>query len=482
MAVIFKKLVRGLWKNKGDTPTITRQYSHLTSEEGCKNFQVKLRQSSVDTSKYYSYTPSLSVSNKILFGVDGVSAYDFNNYARMPFKQPNSVVYHGRSKNINCQLTQPLDNSDKMFSADASKYSSGSGIFYSNQQPPISISNCTWEGLSVADKNSIPALLQVDKSTKEKAAGTLMVKSFKFLSAVSGRSISINQQGITDGSTVYRFDPDNDATRIKYIYVISQAPGGNGGISYGGAVTISSGSGGGAGGYSIDLIRIPDNGTISIYIPKVPPINRGYEGHDDHKPTEYFIKITHSDGTVLREIECGGWGRKSYLTRAGWWDFIGSMHYKVAGGFGGKVIQNSSHPLNITGKIQNIKNVTGADGAINAFITNIGSGEEPIYVNVVSGASQEIIINNNTVDTISSDGKITIPSVPGITSHWDSVFNEHIPGGGGSSPLGRGGDFQPLHNGYSGDGPGAGGGGGAKHVLTEHFGGAGREAAIYIGF
>ena len=473
MAIVFKKLARGSWKNR-ETPLINNQYSHLTSEEGCKNFQAKLRQSSVDSSKYYSYESALSVANKISFGVNGTAAYDFHDYAKMPFKQANTVTYHGRQRDINCQLTPVLDNNDKIFSPFASKYSSLTGIFYSNQQPPISIQNCSWEGISVADKNCIPALLQVDQSTKEKSAGMIMVKSFKLLSAAEDRTITIDQQKITDGSDSYRFDPDNDSTRIKFIYIISQAPGGNGGKAYNSQPRTSSGSGGGAGGYSIDLVRIPDSGSLSIWIPATP--QKSNESIlDDYMPS--YIRITHSDGTILREVKCGGWGKSAYVHRAGWWDALGSFYRYPDGGKGGYVVEDSAYPLNINNGqtfIQNIIKVTGAKGA-SASDRDTSSS---------SGASPEIIINDTKIDTVASDGKITIPSVPGITQHWPSIFNnDKLPGAGASSSLGRGGDFVAHEDGLSGDGPGAGGGGGSKsNDYIARKGGAGCGAAIYIGF
>ena len=106
--------------------------------------------------------------------------------------------------------------------------------------------------------------------------------------------------------------------------------------------------------------------------------------------------------------------------------------------------------------------------------------QDIIYKKTVSGASQKINLSSAMLDT---DTGVYIPSFPGVVSHWDSdLFDGRIPGAGGSSQFGRGGDFLELSDGLSPDGPGGGGGGGAKHMYTWHHGGPGGSAYIGIGY
>ena len=472
--VMFNTLVRGTWKNK-TTPTINSKYKgdyQNPSGNTYSVFQAHKRDSSIDPSQHYDYHRAIDYQNKIVFGYNLVLLRDFYNYARMPFKQSDYVTYYGHNNNLKLSLTVPRDNADKAFSKYASKFSNRYGIFYAyTNTSGTKLSDLIWTGISVANKDSIPTLKQFDTSTMLNTAGNIMTTSFQFLSDSEDKYIRIYSNRIRDitGGVTYWFDSEDHNAILNYIYIVSQAPGGNGGRSRYNWFW-RGGSGGGAGGWSLDLVGIPKNSYIEVLIPAAPQktSERVYD-----KRRAPSVKIWRST-SLIREITGGEYGQTP------------PRDTTVPGGEGGYVVKPYDRGLSESPVIKNIANASGGDGARNRYKDENGNL-------IVSGASQNIAINGKRnalvwlpytqIDTIDTDGFIKIPSIAGVESWWDAPSDaSDLPGPGGSSQLGRGGNIHPLQDGQSGQGPGAGGAGGAKALAHEYNGGAGGSAAVFIGF
>lgn len=482
MAVVFKTLTRGLWKNRA-TPEVSKTYQYritVDPEGSHKIFQPKVRSNSTLVGRKYNYDPALEVPGKILFGTSpSQTQYDFSDFAWMPFKQPENVVYKAHSKEMNIPLTIHRDNQVKPYSSYSSRFSSRSGIYYGklkSQVTEITMSSFDWSGVSVADKYSIPTLMQISTYPRQYAAGAIMTKSIGRLGSTVDRDIYIYQNRIVDGDDTLWMDDDDHNARIRYVYIVLQSPGGSGGVGQfmtnGFWSSWISGTGGGGGAWSLDLVRIPDDGYIKVRIPETPTIGSSYEHYHGGKRSG-TVRMTDDQNYLLREMTGGEWG----LTPK--YDFWGVEENVLDGGYGGK-ITNKINPTYLLSKssIKNIRYCNGSDGCKNSKWKDYETREL-----AVSGSSPQMIINaGDFVDTVLTDGTITIPAVPGITQHWPNNDDTNIPGGGGSAPLGRGGDYRLNDSGLSGDGPGAGGGGGSKEVFTDNPGGAGCTAAVYIGY
>lgn len=474
--VMFNQLKRGIWKNIS-TPIVNKTYkSDATnpSDHSYSVFQSYIRISSVDSSKSYIYHRAIDDADKIAFGENGVKVRDLNLLARMPFSQPSSVTYKGRKNDwsdIKLNLFKYEDNGNRLFSGYASKYTSYNGIFYGPLRHPSAertpISDLTWYGMSIADKDAIPTLFRANTSTYANTAGNIMTKSIEILSSSEEQELRIYNNRIRNitSSTNYYFDDDDHYAVLHYIYIISQSPGGNGGKGMYNFWAWDSGSGGGAGGYSLDLLYIPENSFVQVIIPATPQKTNENVHYSKRAPS---VLIKNSSGSTLREVIGGEYGWRPDHDEI------------VDGGAGGYVKTPYVRYLGNRSKtiiLQNIAHSKGGTGTRNTYRDDDGN------INV-SGTAERVSINcyDSSVHTIDTDSEILIEPIPGVKSHWDSGDTADLPGAGGSSLLGRGGDFAPLHDGYSGTGPGAGGGGGAKHIANEHLGGAGCGAAIYIGY
>ena len=498
MAVMFNVLKRGTWKNL-TTPRISRQYTYRTTTptDGSPGpLQVWSRQSSVNSSLYYSYHRAVPREDRIVFGLNGTKQYDFYNYAQMPFAAPTKINYKGRDTEAIELNLEPHDyNTNKPFSKYATKYTSNTGIFYSYVSSATKLKDCVWEGISVAEKDAIPTLKQFDKSTKTNTAGKISTTNLSFMSSANERTIRVYPYGIVDGSTTYWFDPNDHDAKVRFVYVASQGAGGNGGASrhttYWVVIIISewrSGGGGGAGAYSIDLIEIPEDGYIAIKIPAAPTKYAGYTLQSRYAPK---IEISYDDGPQLRTVGGGQWG---YSMDVDGWGMPNTREKMggsggIVGGYGrssdslfnliSRLLNNKTkeeimeEPDYTDGEEKYLKNFARANGAAGAN-TSYNTGN----ARTTSGSSEEI----NAPALLDTDTAINIPSNAGVMSWWDSGDTANIPGGGGSSQFGTGGNFAPLSDGYSPSGPGGGGGGGAKAIFNTYWGGAGGSAYVNIGY
>ena len=498
MAVIFNVLARGVWKNI-PIAVASKSYTYTTTtpvDNSPGPLQPVTRRSSLKPLRIYEYTNAIPEWGKIFFGTDGIAQYDFSDYARMPFKQPVNVIYSGRNGDQTLTLRRPFDddNEDKPFSAFASKYSKTSGIFYGiASRTGMKIKDCRWHGISVAEKNAIPTLYQFDTSDLTNRAGRISTKNISFISAAEQRTISIYQNRVVDGNNTYWFDDDDHNAKVRFIYTVIMSEGGNGGMSLYTTWWVFplifptawiSGSGGGAGGYSIDLVRIPDDGHLEITIPKAPAKIAAYIRNDLWgDPVIMKYQPTGHQSFELRRVRGGMYGKTCSVD----WNGYPLNNRDVDGGWGGYIYDdNSTSRLNYSGNglyIKNIAYAVGAKGADNNYSKLVGVNAEgnTEYIRNSSYPSEKITISGEN-KVIKTDGNISIPSIPGVTAHWDSSDTAEIPGGGGSSQMGKGGDFAPLSDGYAGEGPGAGGGGGAKQISHENLGGPGGTAFVCIGF
>jgi len=488
MAVMFNVLRRGSWR--GASPLVTKQYTYRTDTPADTAspgpLQVWKRQSSINPSAYYSYHRALPYEGKIQFGLNGVMQYDFYNYAQMPFNHPETVAYNGRRGVRQVLAIHPAsDREDKPFSPFASKYSPNYGIFYAHYDGTHDkIADYQWYGLSVADKDAIPTLMQASIASSVDRAAKIMTNPFGFTSSSEARDVYVYPNRIVDGSTVYYFDDNDHNARVRYVYMVLQSNGGTGGNStYSYGVVIFpictnwvSGSGGGAGAWCLDLVRIPEDGYLKVRIPQVLVRVSQDVTKTSHRADP--VTVTHHDGTVMRQVIAAEWG-KTPPTRNTWNGRELSNGPRISGGSGGYVSRNSvdskDYPLEGTKHIRHIVDVDGSQGASNEYNSEIDKN----YEKNVSGSSKTLMIPPTVLDT---DGYVNIPGIAGVPAWWDSDDIGNIPGGGASSLFARGGDFAPLSNGQAGTGPGAGGGGGAKAIFNWYYGGPGGNAYVCIGY
>lgn len=483
MAVMFNVLQRGKWKNL-NTPNITKQYTYRTTtptDSSPRPFQQVTRQSS-ESSLVYTYQRAIDKTDFVCFGVNGVKQYDFYNYAYLPNDERSAnkqlartsymvldlisgntyesfAKYELKNTSIRCELVFK-SSKNYPFSEYGSKTTRDGGIFYSFPGKPCKIINCVWHAMSIADKDAIPTITCFNPITNTAKAGKIFTKSLGFTSSSSARDIYIYPNKVVDGSNTYYFDTNDTNAKVKFCYIVSQSTGGNGGCSdhwaewHGWFIFgywsyhWSSGAGGGAGGYSLELVKIPQDGYIRVNIPGTP----GRAWNRRSQPRNGSVYIYHNDGTLLSEVVGG---------QAGVWG--GNNNGTNSGGSGGYL--NSTSTISSTNKYRiNIFNAKGASGA-NSNRYKAGNA-----------------VGHKINAYISSDEDVTLPAITGRDWWWDSFDNANIPGAGAPSNFAQGGSCGPLRDGSNGEGPGAGGGGGAKAMFTDYIGGAGAGAFVGIGY
>jgi len=376
----------------------------------------------------------------------------------MPFDSTRSAIYKGKS-NVTVDVSKSSWDTDFMFSGYGSKYSKTNGIFYAYTDVNAKVSQLTWEGVSVANKDALPTICPPERYSHSHG-GRLMTKNIVLLSSSSDRTVYVYQNRVVDGSSTYYFDPNDQNARIHFVYMLLQAPGGNGGGANWDARPFEhhvSGSGGGGGACTVDLVRIPDDGYLSILIPHAPTVTAsGADGGD-------VVLKYHSTSTplsTLRTVRGGKSGKKPVE---------GDLDRVAYGGAGGTVMSPDA-----SGIIENRRSSAGGDGSRNRYTYADSNGNTQ---RVKSGTSVTMPLGRRIVGDVSA----SLNPYPGLET-LGGVDHDHVPGTGGSTTLGQGGRNRPKENGQSGSGYGSGGGGGGKQAWQERPGGAGAPAFICIGY
>lgn len=450
--VVFNVLQRGIWKNR-TSPVVTRSFANVgktPTDNSPYPPQGYRRQSNVVSSKYYEYDKSVDRSNKIAFGYNKNATLDLANVARTAFTEPTSLSYstiknQKLSLNINRVFTE-----DTPFSQYSSKFSKDYGIFYGYRTQSGSIKDITWKGVSIAEKDSLPTLYKFGSISK------LTTKSLSFGSSTSTYHLRIypNRVERSDGA-VYYFDDSDKNCKVKFIYLQSQSPGGNGGRSNSWVIWhfivptyhYHGGSGGGSGAHSIDLLKIPQDGSyIQISIPPQPG-KRYYESDNGS------VEIKHN-GSTMFTLKSGGDGQIPV-------DGGGTSY---SGGYGGWINTTSSISHGDFYR-QNIMNQSGARGCWNSNIGKAGDLPEKTFCGLLEKRRGDYI------------------TIPGVTGLYPPGFSQsYAAGPGASSYLARGGQTVFDSDGEDAWGVGAGGAGGSKVLFAWNYGGAGGGAYISLGY
>lgn len=460
--VVFNVLQRGIWKNR-KYPIITRHFANVgktptdNSPYPPQNYR---RQSSVVTSKYYEYNKSVDRSNKIAFGYDKNATLDLANVASMPFKEPDSLSYSNiKNQTLSLKISR-IYSKDYPFSQYASKFSKDYGIFYGYRTEGGSIRDISWKGVSIAEKDSLPTIKRFSTSSDlTYVSANLFTKSISFMGSTSQDIIYIYPSHVyryNTGSNYYFDESDRDC-KVKYVYIITQGCGGDGPKSYRSSIFAYRGSsGGGAGCYSVNLVKIPENGYIIIYLPPVP--DNAWNPPANHRNGD--INVFYHDNRT---------GENTLLisTLSGDWGYSASHDGNTDGGKGGSDGNPGSiYKGNVCYKYD-IISIKGVNG-------------HPVF------QSSKLYQQTETGErSFVGPGYSDVISLPKVVTYWGGegggLSQSYNPGIGGSSYFGPGGLVHLNSSGRRGS-IGAGGGGAWKQIFDVIAGGPGGGPYVTIGY